>query len=120
MGTAMKSKAKGKFEIFKGKGGKFYFRLKAANNQIILQSQGYKGMSGATTGVKSVKRNASSKMFEIRKSKKGDPYFVLLAKGGVGSGAIIGSGETYQGGLDKCKKGIASVIKNKGAPVVEV
>jgi len=31
----------GKFEIYQDKGGKFRFRLKAGNGQIILTSQGY-------------------------------------------------------------------------------
>jgi len=109
---------KGVFEIFEGKGGKHYFRLRAANKEIILQSQGYASSSGAKAGVESVKKNAKASQFEIRKSKKGDPYFVLNAKGGTGSGKVIGMGETYQGGMGSCKHGIKSVIKNaKTAPV---
>merc|ERR1712157_449047 len=69
-------------------------------------------------GVASVKKNAKTSQFETRTSKKGDPYFVLHAKGGTGSGDIIGMSETYQGGMAACKNGIASVIKNKGSPVV--
>jgi len=111
----------GKFQVFKGKQGKHYFRLKAGNNQIVLQSQGYTTKAAAKAGVVSVKKNGKSKaQYEIRKSKKGDPYFVLLAKGGTGSGAIIGHSETYQGGMEKCKKGIASVMKNSTSPVEEV
>ncbi len=32
----------GKFEVFLDKGGKYRFRLKAGNGEIILASQGYK------------------------------------------------------------------------------
>merc|ERR1712048_1046012 len=61
MRAAMKAPArKGVFEIFKGKGGKYYFRLRAANKEIILQSQGYTANSGAMHGVESVKKNAKA------------------------------------------------------------
>ncbi|MDH3816016.1 MAG: DUF1508 domain-containing protein, partial [Acidobacteriota bacterium] len=31
-----------KFEVFKGKGGDFRFRLKAANGKVVAHGQGYK------------------------------------------------------------------------------
>ena len=37
----------GKFEIKKGRSGKFSFNLKAANGQVILTSQTYKTKAGA-------------------------------------------------------------------------
>jgi uncharacterized protein YegP (UPF0339 family) len=36
-----------KFEIFKGKNGNFYFRLKSGSNEIIAQSEGYVSKQGA-------------------------------------------------------------------------
>ncbi len=47
-----------KFEIFKGSDGKYYFRLKAANGEIIAHSQGYSTKQGAHDGIASVKKNA--------------------------------------------------------------
>jgi len=47
-----------KFEIFKGSDDKYYFRLKAANGEIIAQSQGYATKQGAQDGIASVKKNA--------------------------------------------------------------
>ncbi len=47
-----------KFEIFKGKDGKYYFRLKAGNGEIIAQSEGYSSKQGAQDGIASVKMNA--------------------------------------------------------------
>lgn len=47
-----------KFEIFKGTNGKYYFRLKASNGEIIAQSEGYSSKQGAQDGVASVKKNA--------------------------------------------------------------
>ena len=47
-----------KFEVFEDKGGKFRFRLKARNGEIILASQAYKSMDTCLNGVESVKKNA--------------------------------------------------------------
>jgi uncharacterized protein len=47
-----------KFEIFKGTNGKYYFRLKASNGEIIAQSEGYSSKQGAQDGIASVKKNA--------------------------------------------------------------
>ena len=43
-----------KFEIFKGKDGKFYFHLKSSNGEIIAQSQGYSSKQHAESGVAAV------------------------------------------------------------------
>ena len=48
----------GKFEIYHDKSGEFRFRLKAANGQIILSSQGYKNKSGCLNGIESVRTNS--------------------------------------------------------------
>jgi uncharacterized protein YegP (UPF0339 family) len=49
-----------KFEVFQAKDGKFHFRLKAANGEIIAQSQGYSTKANCTNGIESVKKNAAS------------------------------------------------------------
>ncbi len=48
-----------KFELFKGKDGKFYFHLKAANGEIIAASQGYTTKAHAEMGIASVMDNAA-------------------------------------------------------------
>lgn len=50
----------GKFEIYKDKGGKYRFRLKASNGEIILASQGYKSLVNVKVGVASVQKNSAS------------------------------------------------------------
>ena len=47
-----------KFEVYEDKGGKFRFRLKARNGEIILASQGYKTKDTCINGIESVKSNA--------------------------------------------------------------
>lgn len=53
----------GKFEIFQGRDGRFYFHLKAANGEIVAASQGYTTKQHAEAGVESVR--ASAPMAEV-------------------------------------------------------
>jgi uncharacterized protein YegP (UPF0339 family) len=48
----------GKFEITKDKAGKFRFRLKAGNGEIIAVSEAYETKARAKNGIESVKTNA--------------------------------------------------------------
>lgn len=47
-----------KFEVYADKAGKFRFRLKARNGEIIAVSEGYKAKASCLNGVDSVRRNA--------------------------------------------------------------
>ena len=81
-----------RFETFKGKDGKTYFRLRAGNGQIVLQSQGYSSKSKADAGIKSVKANAiDATQFEVIEGSNGQHTFRLVAS----NNAIIGRGEMY-------------------------
>ncbi len=48
-----------RFEIFKDTVGKFRFRLRAQNGEIIAESQGYESKESCQKGIASVKENAS-------------------------------------------------------------
>ena len=48
----------GKFELYKDAGGKFRFRLKAGNGEIIASSEAYNSKASAQNGIESVKTNA--------------------------------------------------------------
>lgn len=48
----------GKFEIYEDKSGKFRFRLKAANGQVVAQGQGYETRKAAVAGTEAVQRAA--------------------------------------------------------------
>jgi uncharacterized protein YegP (UPF0339 family) len=48
-----------KFEIFTDKGGKFRFRLKAGNGEIIAVGEAYESKASAKNGIESVKKNAA-------------------------------------------------------------
>jgi uncharacterized protein len=47
------------FEWFKDKAGKYRFRLKAANGEIIAASEAYTSKENCLGGIESVKKNAS-------------------------------------------------------------
>ena len=46
------------FEIYKDSAGKFRFRLKAPNGEIIATGEAYESKDGCKNGVASVKENA--------------------------------------------------------------
>ena len=48
----------GKFEIYTDKAGKFRFRLKASNGQVIATGEAYSSKSACLNGVESIKKNA--------------------------------------------------------------
>jgi uncharacterized protein YegP (UPF0339 family) len=120
MGAKRKKRRKsmaGKFDLKKAKDGQFYFNLKATNGQTILKSEMYKSKSGAENGIASVKKNsAMEERFERRESKKGEPYFVLLAA----NKQVIGQSEMYSSNA-AMENGIKSVQSNgPGAAIDEI
>lgn len=107
----------GKFEVYKDRGGKFRYRLKAGNGQIILTGEAYSSKSACLEGIESVKKNAKKETaFETYEDKKGGFRFRLKAS----NGEIIGQGESYTT-KSACTNGIESVKKNSAdAKIVEV
>lgn len=106
-----------KFEIYKDKGGKFRFRLKAGNGQIVLASEAYESKAGCKNGVKAVMKNAPLDARYVKKeSTNGKFYFNLRA----GNNQVIGTSEMYESASSR-DNGIESVKKtNESATVVEL
>ncbi|NYG06902.1 hypothetical protein BJ986_001389 [Phycicoccus badiiscoriae] len=48
----------GKFELYQDKSGKYRFRLKAGNGQVIAVGEAYESKSAAQDGIASVQKNA--------------------------------------------------------------
>jgi len=48
----------GKFEVYTDNAGKFRFRLKSSNGQVIATGQGYASKDSCLNGIESVKTNA--------------------------------------------------------------
>lgn len=104
----------GIFAIFQGADAQYYFHLRAANGEIILQSQGYTTLRSAQNGVETVRRNATPDQFEERETEGGEPYFVLKA----GNNQVIGKSEVYSSPA-AMREGIQSVIENARVAEVE-
>ena len=56
----------GKFELYKDKSGKFRFRLKAGNGEIIATGEAYESKASAEKGIASVQKNtADAKVVDL-------------------------------------------------------
>jgi uncharacterized protein YegP (UPF0339 family) len=104
-----------KFEIGKSSDGHFYFHLKAANGEIIFNSQQYKAKGSAKDGIDSVKVNAAiDDHFERKMSNSNEPYFTLKAA----NGETVGCSQMYSSAA-AMEKGIESVKANAPTAAVE-
>lgn len=54
----------GKFELYSDASGKFRFRLKAGNGQVIATSEAYESKASALNGIESVRKNAADAKVE--------------------------------------------------------
>lgn len=105
-----------KYELKTTPKGKFMFNLKAGNNEVILTSEMYESRDGALNGIESVRKNGSDPAnFATKKAKDGQTYFVVMS---AANKQVIGKSEMYKDEAG-AKRGIASVVKNSGAPTVE-
>lgn len=96
------------FDIYKDKSGKFRYRLKAKNGEIICASQSYTTKSSCTKGAKSLILNSKKKKsFKVQKNKAGNYFFNVIA----GNNKVIATSQAYKS-ESSLKKGIESVQKN--------
>jgi uncharacterized protein YegP (UPF0339 family) len=54
----------GKFEVYQDRSGKYRFRLKASNGQVVASSETYESRAAAMKGAESVQRAAASASIE--------------------------------------------------------
>lgn len=97
----------GKFEVYKDKAGEFRFRLKAANGQNILASEGYAQKASCLNGIESVKKNSQNPdRFVCKTSESGKTSFSLTAT----NGQVIGVSQSYES-ESGCDNGMKSVAE---------
>ncbi len=108
----------GRFVIFKGNDGQYYFNLKAGNGHIVLQSEGYTSKAGAENGVASVKTNGVDlDHYELLEASNGQWYFNLEAR----NYQVIGTSELYVSkynatrGMKTVREVIAKVLRYEAA-----
>ncbi len=95
----------GKFEVYKDKGGEFRFRLKAANGQNILSSEGYKSKDSCMAGVASVQKNSQTPERFVKKTTPSGKFrFNLTAT----NGQTVGTSQSYAS-ESGCNNGMKSV-----------
>ncbi|ABM17520.1 MULTISPECIES: YegP family protein [Marinobacter] len=107
-----------RYELFRSvQNANYYFRLKAGNGEIILQSEGYLNKGGAENGVESVRRHSPmDRCYDRKTSTAGQPYFVLNAL----NGQAIGKSQMYSSTYAR-DRGIESVKANgPNAPLVDL
>jgi uncharacterized protein YegP (UPF0339 family) len=68
----------GRFELYKDAAGKFRFRLKASNRQIIATGESYKSRASALKGIEAVRRTpatlrSTTKAAGFRDAQPGQP-----------------------------------------------
>ena len=95
----------GKFEVYKDKAGEFRFRLKAANGQNILASEGYKSKASCMNGVDSVKKNSQDADRFVKKTTPSGKYRFSLTSS---NGQVVGTSQNYDS-QSGCSGGIKSV-----------
>ena len=97
----------GKFEVYKDKAGEFRFRLKAANGQNILGSEGYSAKASCLNGIESVKKNSQKPdNFVTKQSSSGKYSFSLKST----NGQVIGTSQSYES-ESGCSNGMKSVAE---------
>ena len=106
----------GTFEVYTDKAGKFRFRLKAGNGQVVAVGEAYESLSGAKEGCGAVQRAAAGAgKFEVYEDKAGKFRFRLKA----GNGQEVASGEAYEA-QSGAKEGCEAVKRAaEGAKIVE-
>ena len=104
----------GWFEINKTTNGQYHFVLKAANGQVILQSETYVAKDSATTGIQSVRANCGNdRNYQRQDSANGKYYFNLKAA----NSQVIGTSQVYSSAAAR-DQGIQSVMANGQSMVV--
>jgi len=95
------------FEIYKDKAGKYRYRMRAANKEIILSGQAYKSKASCKNGIASIKKNSKNDArFDRFKAKNGKLHFNLKAA----NHQVIGVSQGYASasGCTNCIKRIKS------------
>lgn len=96
------------FDIYKDKKGKFRFRLKAKNGEIICSGQAYTSKASCVKGINSLITNAKKKKsFQLQKNRAGKHFFNVVA----GNNKVIATSQSYKT-ENALNKGVESVRKN--------
>lgn len=105
-----------KFEIYQsGKKDEFRFRLKAANGQTILSSEGYTSKASCLNGIESVKKNAADPKRVIKAKTPANMFRFSVT---AANNQVIGTSQNYKS-ESGCNNGIKSVKENAIKAVIK-
>lgn len=106
-----------KYEIYKDVDSKFRFRLKAANNKIVVVSEAYENKTNCINGVNSIQKNCKANVEDKTIGQKiNDPKYQIFVDSDLKfrfrliapNGQIIGASQAYNT-KQSCKNGIEAV-----------
>lgn len=96
----------GRFEVFRGLSGKYFFHLRAKNGEIVLQSQAYTTKASAAAGVASVQSNGLlAARYSVLAAVDGRFYFTMKAA----NGQVIARSQLYST-KSNADRGVQTVI----------
>ena len=110
--------APGAFELFKGKDGQWYFRLKSANHEIVLASEGYTRKWNAKKGIASVENNGIDlSNYQLKEANDGRWYFNLRAKNyqGIGTSQMYSQKSNAVRGADDVRELLSRMLRHDAA-----
>ena len=118
-----------KYQVYRDVAGKFRFRLRAENSQIVAVSQGYENHSGVLNGVKSVQTNCGSEIEDmtVEGARIPNPKYQIFYDKSCGyrfhlnarNGEIIAASEGYET-KDGCMNGINAVQTSCNAEIEDL
>lgn len=118
-----------KFQVYKDKAGKFRFRLRAENGQIVAVGEAYGRHASCLNGVRSVKRNSNAEIEDltIEGKKIPNPKYQVFKDAAskfrfhlkAPNGEVIALGEGYQT-KESCLKGIHVVQESSNAEIEDL
>lgn len=120
----------GRFEITKGRDGRYRFVLIAANGETVAVSEPYDSADSCADGIEKTKKAARAPVDDLVNGfehRSGNRYEIYLDRSGefrfrlrLKNGSILFHGEGYRSKAS-CRNGIASIGNNApGAPVIEI
>ncbi len=113
--SPIEQKATGKYEVFK-EDGKWHFRLKASNAEVLFTSSKYASKASAISGIENVKKAIEENRFSVTKDKLGRFQFSLYAS----NSQLLLTGETYPV-RDSAVSAVASVRRfGLKAKIIEI
>ena len=96
-----------KFQIFKsGHNNQFYYRLRAANGEIILSGEGYITKQSCMIGITSVKTNSPwDARYSKQQSNAGYSFNLIAANSEIiGRSEVYNSGQARDNGINAVKR----------------